>query len=81
MPRTPRQRSTSLHYPLINVLSGIFLLSSGILAGMVLPQQAQTQTQPDTGFSSPDPTLPTPQILATLSPPQPQANPPAIDPA
>ncbi|MFQ3584797.1 MAG: OmpA family protein [Cyanobacteriota bacterium] len=65
----------------LNLLSGILLLSSGILAGMVLPQQAQTQTQPDPGSSLPDPTLPTPQILATLSPPQPQATPPAVDPA
>lgn len=80
MSRTPRQHSTSLHFSL-NLLSGILLLSSGILAGMVLPQQAQTQTQPDPGFSPPDPTVPTPQILATLSPPQPQANPPAVDPA
>ncbi|MCF2969949.1 OmpA family protein [Synechococcus sp. Nb3U1] len=81
MSRTPRQHSTSsLHFSL-NLLSGILLLSSGILAGMVLPQQAQTQTQPDPGFSPPEPTLPTPQILATLSPPQPQANPPVVDPA
>ncbi|MGQ9836914.1 MAG: OmpA family protein [Cyanobacteriota bacterium] len=80
MLRTPRQHSTSVHYRL-NVLSGLLLLGSGILTGMVLPQQAQTQTQPDTDFPAPEPTFSPPQILATLSPPQPQANPPAIDPA
>ncbi len=63
---------------LLNLLSGILLLGSGILVGMVLP--AQTQIQPATDSSSADPAIPTPQILATLAPAQPQANPPGIDP-
>ncbi|MEN9224086.1 MAG: OmpA family protein [Thermostichus sp. HHBFW_bins_43] len=66
---------------LLNLLSGILLVSSGTLVGMVLPQQAQPQPQPDANPAPGEPPPPTPQILATLAPPQPQANPPAVNPA
>ncbi len=76
MPRTSHRSTVFL-----NLLSGILLVSSGILAGMVLPPQAQPQPQPEADTPPSQPAPPTPQILATLAPPQPQANPPAVNPA
>ncbi|MFS8780705.1 OmpA family protein [Synechococcus sp. W55.1] len=65
MPRSSQRSTVALHF-----LSGILLVSSGIWVGMVLPQQAQPQPQPETNISPTQPVSPTPPILPTLAPPQ-----------
>lgn len=71
-------RSSQLLTVALHSLSGILLVSSGIWVGMVLPQQAQPQPQPETNISPTQPASPTPPILPTLAPPQ--ANPPVASP-